>query len=647
MPEQVATETPPTVGEETVKSDKELIAEEEQQQAAETEKETTEQTTDEVEKAEKPKKEKKPKVPFVFTKDWEEGKVYLYQSSRTPLIPSLFPRELLLETWLKLHGVPYENVRLTSGRKERLPFVELNGEKIAGGDVLPRLAQKFEKNVSSHLTQEQLNVEHAMVKMVENHLHWYVMDWRTKTEDNTVKAYKLNLPTYFQSSLPPAVLSIHLKLSLCKKVQKQKRGQGFTDLEQQAKQDMKVVSEMLGDKDFMFGSDVSMLDLVVFSVLALLLMVDPEYECKMRDWVGENLNNLVQLVTRLKEKVWGDHWDAATGDSLDLNPHIPKPEPETEAQPEEEDKEEEKKDEEKKDEEKVEPEVEEQVEKDGPKLEKRKSFMVSLKNMKTRVFPRTKKTEETEDGTEEEDQKEDKKEEEEEEKKDEEKIETEQKEDKTDGEKLEVQEEGEKEESSEKKNSFIVSLKNIKSRMVPKSKKGAEAPESDEKLEEAEEEKKEEAPVEQEPQEEGEKEKEKEKKTSIMDSLKNIKSRMVTKSKKTTDATEPEEPQEVEAEKKEDSTPEKEVQEDGEKDGSEKKNSIIDSLKNIKSKIVPKSKKVDAPELGETTSAEEEEVKEKAVEDETTKETTTEATTEATTETTTETTKETVEEKAE
>ena len=644
MPEQVATETPPTVGEETVKSDKELIAEEEQQQAAETEKETTEQTTDEVEKAEKPKKEKKPKVPFVFTKDWEEGKVYLYQSSRTPLIPSLFPRELLLETWLKLHGVPYENVRLTSGRKERLPFVELNGEKIAGGDVLPRLAQKFEKNVSSHLTQEQLNVEHAMVKMVENHLHWYVMDWRTKTEDNTVKAYKLNLPTYFQSSLPPAVLSIHLKLSLCKKVQKQKRGQGFTDLEQQAKQDMKVVSEMLGDKDFMFGSDVSMLDLVVFSVLALLLMVDPEYECKMRDWVGENLNNLVQLVTRLKEKVWGDHWDAATGDSLDLNPHIPKPEPETEAQPEEEDKEEEKKDEEKKDEEKVEPEVEEQVEKDGPKLEKRKSFMVSLKNMKSRVFPRTKKSEENEEDTEEEDQKEDKKEEEEEEKKDEEKIETEQKEDKTDGEKLEVQEEGEKEESSEKKNSFIVSLKNIKSRMVPKSKKGAEAPESDEKLEEVEEEKKEEAPVEQEPQDEGEKEKEKEKKTSIMDSLKNIKSRMVTKSKKTTDATEPEEPQEVEAEKKEDSTPEKEVQEDGEKDGSEKKNSIIDSLKNIKSKIVPKSKKVDAPE---TTSAEEEEVKEKAVEDETTKETTTEATTEATTETTTETTKETVEEKAE
>ena len=106
----------------------------------------------------------------------------------------------------------------------------------------------------------------------------------------------------------------------------------------------------------------------------------------------------------------------------------------------------------------------------------------------------------------------------------------------------------------------------------------------------------------------------------------------------------------MEAEKKEDSTPEKEVQEDGEKDGSEKKNSIIDSLKNIKSKIVPKSKKVDTPELGETTSAEEEEVKEKAVEDETTKETTKEATTETTTETTKETTetkKETIDEKAE
>ena len=260
MPEEmVSTESPPVVTEveertEVLKTDKELIAEEEQEAAVATEAEVEKETTEE-----KPKKEKKEKKPVVLTTDWEEGKVYLYQSNRTPRIPSLFPRELLLETWLKLHGVPYENISLTPrlpAKKERLPFVELNGEKLAGADLLTKLAEKFEKNVNSHLTKEQLNIEHALVKMVENHLYWFVMDWRTETEDNTLKAYNLNLPAYFDSRLPPAVLNLHFKLNVCKKVQKQRREQGLTNLVQLAKEDLKVLSEMLAEKDFMFGTEV-------------------------------------------------------------------------------------------------------------------------------------------------------------------------------------------------------------------------------------------------------------------------------------------------------------------------------------------------------------------------------------------------------
>ena len=30
---------------------------------------------------------------------------------------------------------------------------------------------------------------------------------------------------------------------------------------------------------------------------------------------------------KMKDRAWGDHWDEATGEKLDLNPHIPKPEP--------------------------------------------------------------------------------------------------------------------------------------------------------------------------------------------------------------------------------------------------------------------------------------------------------------------------------
>merc|ERR1712073_183429 len=95
--------------EDTVKTDKEIIADEEK--ADKPEKETEEkESKEEGEKKEPKKAEPKPKKPNLHTKVWEEDKVYLFQSPRTPQIPSISPQELKLESWLKLQGIAYENV---------------------------------------------------------------------------------------------------------------------------------------------------------------------------------------------------------------------------------------------------------------------------------------------------------------------------------------------------------------------------------------------------------------------------------------------------------------------------------------------------------------------------------------------------------
>ena len=36
-----------------------------------------------------------------------------------------------------------------------------------------------------------------------------------------------------------------------------------------------------------------------------------------------------------QDRAWGDHWDEAIGDKMELNPHIPKPEPPVEEEKEE------------------------------------------------------------------------------------------------------------------------------------------------------------------------------------------------------------------------------------------------------------------------------------------------------------------------
>lgn len=58
-------------------------------------------------------------------------------------------------------------------KKGQLPFVELNGEEIADSAIiLKELAQQFEKDLDAGLSNDQKNVSHAMISMIENHLVW-------------------------------------------------------------------------------------------------------------------------------------------------------------------------------------------------------------------------------------------------------------------------------------------------------------------------------------------------------------------------------------------------------------------------------------------------------------------------------------------
>ena len=96
------------------------------------------------------------------------------------------------------------------------------------------------------------------------------------------------------------------------------------EIEAFGKKDLQTLSEMLGDKEFFFSDEPAMLDLVVFSHVAQLVMVDKEYACPLRDYLEADCKNLVGLVNRMKDRCWGDHWENATGEEMDLNPHMPK-----------------------------------------------------------------------------------------------------------------------------------------------------------------------------------------------------------------------------------------------------------------------------------------------------------------------------------
>jgi len=334
------------------------------------------------EKVEKPKKEVAPPKPSVHKADYQTDVVYLYQFMRTPVLPSLSPYCLKVETWLRLAGLKYENVdhkMKYKSKKGQLPFVEVNGEEIADSAIIiKQLGEKYNTDLDAGLSPEQKLIAHSNISMIENHFAWVVKWWRCRCPGDWVRAAKLNLQQALNTRIPNAVLNFAFKLRF-KQAAKKVRAHGIgvhkpEEIEEFGQNDLKVLSDLLGDKSFFFGETPSTLDVVAFANLAQLVYMDGEVSYTLRDWMVENCVNLKGFCERIKERAFPD-WDEMCT-SLDLNSHLPKPPPEEEKKEEEEKKDEkteEKKEEAKKEEEKETDEKEKaEKEDDNKKAEEKK-----------------------------------------------------------------------------------------------------------------------------------------------------------------------------------------------------------------------------------------------------------------------------------
>ncbi len=136
-----------------------------------------------------------------------------------------------------------------------------------------------------------------------------LLHWRTRHADHILKGYKLDLQRMMGTKMPIGLLNFAFKHTFLRKGAKKVRSAGFAgytndEMEAFGKGDLKVLSELLGDKQFFFGDDPQHLDLVVFSQLAMLVNVDDSEEsgvkCPLKDFINAECTNLVGLVTRMK-----------------------------------------------------------------------------------------------------------------------------------------------------------------------------------------------------------------------------------------------------------------------------------------------------------------------------------------------------------
>ncbi len=113
---------------------------------------------------------KQPRVAKEYPKDT----VVIHQFPRAFNTPSLSPFAIKLETWCRAANIPYQNqFGMKRGKNGLIPFIKLNDYVVEDSQrCIEYLSEIFEKDLNSHLTEEQRAISRLVIKLTDDSLKW-------------------------------------------------------------------------------------------------------------------------------------------------------------------------------------------------------------------------------------------------------------------------------------------------------------------------------------------------------------------------------------------------------------------------------------------------------------------------------------------
>ncbi|XP_064595388.1 failed axon connections homolog [Liolophura sinensis] len=246
-----------------------------------------------------------PVDPSSFTK---KNHVYLLIPPRLGAVPSISPFCVKLETWFRMANIPYEVVETMSPSpsKQTFPYIYLNGEETADSRfIIEKCAQRFGKRLDNHLTEMEKAIFVAYSHMIEEH---FVITYAWHR-------YTLGADTFWKNFMPYERLGPMGKRMagarefMRKGIQERAwlRGIGRHSPEEiyrLAEEDLQSLSTYLGNREFFFGREPSVIDCTLFAHLCQLLCLDVDFPPKKK--LQSEWKNLADYVQRIKIRFYPD-----------------------------------------------------------------------------------------------------------------------------------------------------------------------------------------------------------------------------------------------------------------------------------------------------------------------------------------------------
>jgi glutathione S-transferase len=232
------------------------------------------------------------------------SKILLHQFAPNWGLPNASPFCMKLETYLRMMELPYETVSeetLKKTPKGKMPYIIDSDRKIGDSNlIIEYLKEKYGDRTDGHLSTSDRAISLAMRRLLDENLYWCVVYSRWMDDRN----WPITRDAYF-SSLPPVVKQI-LPGVLRKGIAKSLQGHGMgrhnaAEIYEIGCRDLQALSDFLGDKDFFFGNQPTILDASAHAVIAGFLKVP--INCPMTQ-KAKGLDNLVAFSDRMTTKYY-------------------------------------------------------------------------------------------------------------------------------------------------------------------------------------------------------------------------------------------------------------------------------------------------------------------------------------------------------
>ncbi|XP_078383185.1 failed axon connections homolog isoform X2 [Oculina patagonica] len=235
------------------------------------------------------------------------GTVVLHQFVLSKLSVSGSPPCIKLETFLRMTKIPYENnYSFKFSKKGKKPWIEFNGQEIADSNFcIEFLKKEFQVDIDSHLSATEKAIAHSIRTMLEENTYWTMVYYRWCSDYAPV----LRERWFGHLAFPVKYLVFHMIQRSCRK---NMWGHGIGRHSEQevygiGEKDLLAVSEILGQKKFLFGEKPCLADAALFAFIAAFIW-DMGPECPLGLLTQTKAQNLERHAKRMKELYYPD-WD--------------------------------------------------------------------------------------------------------------------------------------------------------------------------------------------------------------------------------------------------------------------------------------------------------------------------------------------------